>query len=78
MPTIEVLCPACGAVVEGDSEDDLVERAREHTVDAHGYSIPTEHVLAAAVRDGEEPSAAECGMVIDADLSDVYDDHYKQ
>lgn len=44
----EVICPACGALVEGGNTDQLVERARRHTLDAHSYDIPTEHVLAAA------------------------------
>jgi hypothetical protein len=44
----EVICPACGALVEGADDDELVERARAHTLDAHRYDIPTEHVLAAA------------------------------
>lgn len=46
---VEVVCPACGGLVEGDDLDDLVVLAKEHTRDAHGYEIPTEHVHAAAV-----------------------------
>ena len=44
----EVICPACGALVEGEDDDELVARARQHTLDAHDYDIPAEHVLAAA------------------------------
>lgn len=44
----EVICPACGALVEGRDDEQLVELARAHTLDAHRYDIPTEHVLAAA------------------------------
>ena len=44
----EVICPACGALVEGADDDEIVDRARAHTLDAHSYDIPTEHVLAAA------------------------------
>jgi hypothetical protein len=44
----EVLCPACGALIEGDDNGALVANARRHTIDAHGYDIPDKHVLAAA------------------------------
>ena len=44
----EVLCPACGALVEAADDVALVERARSHTRDAHQYDIPTAHVLQAA------------------------------
>ena len=44
----EVICPACGALVEGRDDAELVTNARAHTLDAHDYDIPTEHVLAAA------------------------------
>jgi hypothetical protein len=43
--TREVECPACGAIIVGTDDDDLVTRAREHTVDAHGYLVPRDHVL---------------------------------
>jgi len=45
--TLEVACPACGAIVEAADEDELCQRAGEHTVEAHRYVIPREHVLAA-------------------------------
>lgn len=45
----EVTCPACGALTEGDTDDDLYTATREHTLDAHAYDIPREHVLASAV-----------------------------
>jgi hypothetical protein len=44
----EVLCPACGALIDGGDDDALVANARRHTLDAHEYDIPYEHVLAAA------------------------------
>jgi hypothetical protein len=44
----EVVCPACGAIVEGASDAELVGAARAHTLQDHGYDIPAEHVLAAA------------------------------
>ena len=50
----EVICPACGAIVEAPDDEELVRRAREHTMDAHAYDIPTEHVLVAAYDADEE------------------------
>ena len=52
--TVEVICPACGALVEAPDRDELIVRAREHTVDAHDYNIPAEHVLASAYESDEE------------------------
>lgn len=51
----EVICPACGALVEARDDSELVQLAREHTLDAHAYNIPAEHVLAAAYDAEEEP-----------------------
>ena len=48
-----VVCPACGAIVESEDKDDLVNLAREHTESVHDYSLPAEHVLRAMSR-GEE------------------------
>jgi predicted small metal-binding protein len=45
----EVECPACGGLIVADDDAELVEAARAHTIDAHGYAVPAEHVLAAAV-----------------------------
>ena len=75
---VEVTCPACGAVVEAESAEELVTRAREHTLDAHAYDIPPEHVLRSAVPAGVEPAAPGCGAVLDADNAHDYNDHYKQ
>jgi hypothetical protein len=50
-----VICPACGALVEARDDSELVQLAREHTLDAHAYNIPAEHVLAAAYDAEEEP-----------------------
>lgn len=44
----EVTCPACGALIEGENDEELVELARGHTLDAHDYRIPDEHVLGSA------------------------------
>jgi predicted small metal-binding protein len=44
----ELICPACGALVEAGDDDELIERARAHTLDAHDYDIPSEHVRTAA------------------------------
>lgn len=44
----EVMCPACGAIMEELDDERLVVAARAHTLDAHGYDIPREHVLESA------------------------------
>lgn len=44
----EVLCPACGAIIEGEDDIVLIKRTRMHTLDAHDYNIPDEHVIASA------------------------------
>jgi hypothetical protein len=38
----------CGGIVESSDVEELVELASEHCRLTHGYSIPREHVLAAA------------------------------
>ncbi|TWG98573.1 hypothetical protein L615_000300000650 [Nocardioides sp. J9] len=43
----EVVCPACGALMESSDQDVLVELAKRHTLAAHNYDIPEEHVVAA-------------------------------
>jgi hypothetical protein len=60
MTDLEVTCPACGAIVEAPDPDELVARAREHTVDTHHYVIPDHHVLDAAVRAGGPGPAVNC------------------
>ena len=57
---VEVTCPACGAIVEAPDTDELVVRAREHTVDAHDYDIPAQHVRDAAVPAGAEAPDVQC------------------
>lgn len=44
---LELTCPVCGALIEADSMAELVEFAREHTLDAHQYDIPEAHVIEA-------------------------------
>jgi hypothetical protein len=45
--TFEVTCPACGAITEAATPDELYELTREHTLAEHRYDIPREHVMAA-------------------------------
>lgn len=47
-PLKEVTCPACGGLVEATDDAELIALANEHTRDAHGYSVPADHVLCAA------------------------------
>lgn len=42
---IEVVCPICGGIVEAADEGELIRLAKLHTLDAHGYDVPAEHVL---------------------------------
>jgi len=37
----------CGGIVEAADESELVEMAKLHTLDAHQYDVPAEHVLSA-------------------------------
>lgn len=39
----------CGRVVRGDSDDELVAAAQEHTREAHGMELTREQVLSLAV-----------------------------
>lgn len=45
----EVTCPACGGLIEGDHDDALYLAARMHTIEAHGYDVPREHLLQVAI-----------------------------
>jgi hypothetical protein len=42
---IEVICPMCGGLIEAVGEAELIRLAKLHTLDAHGYDVPSEHVL---------------------------------
>jgi predicted small metal-binding protein len=41
----------CGVVVRGDSDDELVENARQHAKNAHALTITREQALALAEPD---------------------------
>jgi hypothetical protein len=41
----EVVCPICGGIIEAPDESELIRLAKLHTLDAHGYDVPAEHVL---------------------------------
>jgi hypothetical protein len=45
---VELMCPACGGLIEAPDIDGLVALATEHCAVAHGYRIPSEHVISAA------------------------------
>jgi hypothetical protein len=45
---VELMCPACGGLIEASDIDDLIALATEHCEVAHGYQIPPEHVISAA------------------------------
>jgi hypothetical protein len=44
----EVICPACGGLIEQEDDDALYRAARLHTLEVHGYDVPREHLLQAA------------------------------
>jgi hypothetical protein len=45
---MELLCPACGALIEAEDIDLLIEAASQHTLRAHQYAVPAEHIRHAA------------------------------
>lgn len=47
MRLLELTCPVCGALIEAEDMDSMIELAREHTIDAHEYNIPDAHVIEA-------------------------------
>jgi hypothetical protein len=49
--TKRVICPACGAWIEAETDADLIRLSRRHTLTVHGYMIPDDHVLRAAELD---------------------------
>jgi predicted small metal-binding protein len=40
-----VVCPPCGTVFEGESEQDVMRTAQEHAKEKHDYSLPREEIL---------------------------------
>lgn len=44
---IHVLCPPCGTVFEGTTEDDVVRVAQDHAKEKHAYDLPREEILEA-------------------------------
>jgi predicted small metal-binding protein len=41
----ELICPACGAIIEAAEIDELVVACKRHTREQHGYELPAEHVV---------------------------------
>lgn len=42
-----VVCPPCGTVFEGTTEDEVVRTAQEHAKEKHAYDLPREEILEA-------------------------------
>lgn len=42
---LELICPVCGALIEAGDVSEMIQLAREHTLDAHDYHIPDQHVI---------------------------------
>jgi hypothetical protein len=45
--TYRVICPPCGHVHQGETEDELVRNAQEHGLSKHGKMPPREAILGA-------------------------------
>jgi hypothetical protein len=43
--TYRLICPPCGHVHEGETEDELVRNAQEHGLAKHGGMPPREAIL---------------------------------
>jgi predicted small metal-binding protein len=54
------LVPGCPAVVESESEDEIVAMAGKHAVEAHGLEVTPEFVeqVRGVIREAPEPPAA--------------------
>lgn len=51
---LELICPACGALIEAPDMAKMIEFARAHTTDAHNYDIPEQHVVDAVTNGTSE------------------------
>lgn len=40
-----VVCPPCGTVIEGKTDDEVVRVAQEHAKEKHAYDLPREEIL---------------------------------
>jgi predicted small metal-binding protein len=40
-----VVCPPCGSVFEGKTEDEVVRITQEHAKEKHAYDLPREEIL---------------------------------
>lgn len=39
-----VLCPPCGTVFEGTTEEDVIRESQSHAKEKHGYVLPLEEI----------------------------------
>ncbi|WP_432038334.1 hypothetical protein [Streptomyces cucumeris] len=56
---LEVSCPMCGGLIEAADKDELIRLSQLHTLDAHRYNVPAEHVLAAMMPGDIDPDQGE-------------------
>lgn len=56
---LEVSCPMCGGLIEATDKDELIRLSQLHTLDAHCYNVPAEHVLAAMTPGDIDPGQGE-------------------
>ncbi|WP_228004080.1 hypothetical protein [Amycolatopsis sp. YIM 10] len=59
MSSLEVSCPMCGGLIEATGQDELIRLSQLHTLDAHRYNVPAEHVLAAMTPGDSDPGQEE-------------------
>lgn len=55
-----VVCPPCGTVFEGETDEDVIRSTQLHAREKHGYSAPPEEIRetirSTPPRSGDEPS----------------------
>lgn len=39
-----VVCPPCGSVFEGETEEDVIRTTQEHAKATHGYAAPAAEI----------------------------------
>lgn len=39
-----VLCPPCGTVFEGKTEDEVIREAQSHAKEKHDYTLPADEI----------------------------------
>jgi predicted small metal-binding protein len=40
-----VVCPPCGTVLEGNTEQDVINTTQQHAKEKHDYELPREEIM---------------------------------